>query len=92
MSEELTEEEKAKKKTDSRKFVVWITWVVIAVAILIVGAIVMIASRSFPTEVIELVKLVLEYLFYISLVYLGVNGITKVGFAISDAISGKEDK
>lgn len=92
MSEELTEEEKTKKKTDSRKFVVWITWVIIAVATLIVGAIVMIASKSFPTEVIELVKLVLGYLFYISLVYLGVNGITKVGFAISDAIAGKEEK
>lgn len=92
MSEELTEEEKTKKKTDSRKFVVWITWVVIAVVTLIVGAIVMIASKSFPTEIVDLITLVLGYLFYISLVYLGVNGITKVGFAISDAIACKEDK
>lgn len=90
MAEELEETEETKKKMNSRKFVVWVVWVFIAIATLVIGTIVMMVTKSYPETVIDLIKLVLGYLFYISLTYLGINGIQKVGFAISDAITTKE--
>lgn len=92
MTEELEETEESKKKMNSRKFVVWVVWVFLAVATLVIGTIVMLATKSYPETVIDLIKLVLGYLFYISLTYLGVNGIQKVGFAISDVLAKKEER
>lgn len=93
MAEDVIEEEKVKEsKLNSRKFLVWITWAVISVVTLAIGVITMVVTKSFPTTVVDLVKLTMGYFFYISLVYLGVNGIQKVGFAISDAVKGVNEK
>lgn len=92
MEGDLEETEETKKKMNSRKFVVWVVWVFLAVATLVIGTIVMLATKSYPETVIDLIKLVLGYLFYISLTYLGANCVQKVGFAISDIFVKNEDK
>lgn len=92
MAEEIIETEESKKKTDSRKFIVWLVWSLITAIALAIGIITMIITKSFPETVVDLIKLVLKYFFLISSIYLGVNFGQKVGFAISDAISSKESK
>ena len=81
MAEEKTIEE---KKMTSRKFLVWIVWVIITIAIVVLS--------FFKKDSDDLVKTGLQDLFFISLTYLGVNGIQKVGFAVSDAISSKTNE
>ena len=78
MAEEKTIEE---KKMTSRKFLVWIVWVIITIGIIVLS--------FFKKDSDDLVKTGLHDLFFISLTYLGVNGIQKVGFALSDSISLK---
>ena len=68
----------------SRKFLVWIVWVIITIAIVVLS--------FFKKDSDDLVKTGLQDLFFISLTYLGVNGIQKVGFAVSDAISSKTNE
>lgn len=93
MTEEIIEEsEETKKKMNSRKFIVWVVWALLTIAVLVIGTIVMLVTKSYPETITDLIELVLGFFFYISLVYLGVNGIQKVGFAISDAISVKDKK
>lgn len=81
MAEEKTIEE---KKMTSRKFLVWIVWVIITIGIIVLS--------FFKKDSDDLVKTGLQDLFFISLTYLGVNGIQKVGFAVSDAISSKTNE
>lgn len=81
MAEEKTIEE---KKMTSRKFLVWIVWVIITIGIVVLS--------FFKKDSDDLVKTGLQDLFFISLTYLGVNGIQKVGFAVSDAISSKTNE
>ena len=81
MTEEKTIEE---KKMTSRKFLVWIVWVIITIGIVVLS--------FFKKDSDDLVKTGLQDLFFISLTYLGVNGIQKVGFAVSDAISSKTNE
>lgn len=72
------------KKMTSRKFLVWIVWVIITIGIIVLS--------FFKKDSDDLVKTGLQDLFFISLTYLGVNGIQKVGFAVSDAISSKTNE
>ena len=81
MAEEKTIEE---KKMTSRKFLVWIVWVIITIGIIVLS--------FFKKDSDDLVKTGLQDLFFISLTYLGVNGIQKVGFAVSNAISSKTNE
>ena len=81
MTEEKTIEE---KKMTSRKFLVWIVWVIITIGIIVLS--------FFKKDSDDLVKTGLQDLFFISLTYLGVNGIQKVGFAVSNAISSKTNE
>ena len=76
--------ETEEKKMTSRKFLVWIVWVIITIGIIVLS--------FFKKDSDDLVKTGLQDLFFISLTYLGVNGIQKVGFAVSDAISSKTNE
>ena len=76
--------ETEEKKMTSRKFLVWIVWVIITIGIVVLS--------FFKKDSDDLVKTGLQDLFFISLTYLGVNGIQKVGFAVSDAISSKTNE
>ena len=75
------------KKTDSRKFLVWLVWLLIAIAI---------GVYTFITKESELLENTLDHLFVISMMYLGVNVGQKGVLAIADAIkhrySAKEEK
>lgn len=75
------------KKTDSRKFIVWVVWLLIAIAI---------GVYTFITKETKLLENTLDHLFVISMMYLGVNVGQKGVLAIADAIkhrySAKEEK
>lgn len=71
--------EENKSKMTSRKFLVWVTWL-----ILIVGVIVLSFVRNTGDD---LINTALQDFFFVSITYLGVNGVQKVGFAVSDALT-----
>ena len=82
-------EEKETKKTDSRKFVVWLTWLVITVLVIAWCAVVMIATKQIVDSLVSLAEKTLAWFFAISMMYLGVNVGQKVGFAFADALTAK---
>lgn len=68
------------KKTDSRKFVVWLVWLLIALAI---GVYTFIAKNT------ALLEKVLGWFFTLSMMYLGVNVGQKGALAFADALKNK---
>ena len=68
------------KKTDSRKFVVWLVWLVIALAI---GVYTFIAKHS------ALLEKVLGWFFTLRMMYRGVNVAQKGALAFADALKNK---
>lgn len=68
------------KKTDSRKFVVWLVWLLIALAI---GVYTFIAKDTI------LLEKVLGWFFTLSMMYLGVNVGQKGALAFADALKNK---
>lgn len=85
---QLRSRRREEKKIGSRKFLVWLTWLVIAVIELAVTIICLIVTKTIPDSMIELMETGLSYLFFISLTYLGVNLGQKIGLAYA----GKETK
>lgn len=85
-------EEKETKKTDSRKFVVWLTWLVITVLVIAWCAIVMIATKQIVDSLVSLAEKTLAWFFAISMMYLGVNVGQKVGLAFAEKLLKQEDK
>lgn len=68
------------KKTDSRKFLVWLIWLLICIAI---------GIYTFIVKNEALLTKVLEYFFALSMMYLGVNVGQKGVLAIADALKNK---
>lgn len=85
-------EEKETKKTDSRKFVVWLTWLIITVLVIAWCAVVMIATKQIVDSLVSLAEKTLAWFFAISMMYLGVNVGQKVGLAFAERILKQEDK
>ena len=85
-------EEKETKKTDSRKFVVWLTWLVITVLVIAWCAVVMIATKQIVDSLVSLAEKTLAWFFAISMMYLGVNVGQKVGLAFADKLLNKESE
>ena len=83
-------EEKETKKTDSRKFVVWLTWLVITILVIAWCAVVMIATKQIVDSLVSLAEKTLAWFFAISMMYLGVNVGQKVGLAFADKLIPKE--
>ena len=69
-------------KLSSRKFVVWLIWLLITIAIVI---------YTFITQESDLLHKALESFFAISMMYLGMNVGQKIGFAFADAIAKNKD-
>jgi hypothetical protein len=69
------------KKTDSRKFVVWLIWLILCGSVLV---------YTFISNNPTLLQIVLKYFFVISMTYLGVNVIQKGVFSITDIFKDKE--
>lgn len=84
-------EQEKTKKTDSRKFVVWITWLVIAILVIAWCAVVMIFTKQIVEGLVSLIEKALSYFFAISMMYLGVNVGQKVGLAFADKLLPKEE-
>lgn len=68
------------KKTDSRKFVVWLVWLLIALAI---------SVYTFIAKDTVLLEKVLGWFFTLSMMYLGVNVGQKGALAFADALKNK---
>ena len=84
-------EEKETKKTDSRKFVVWLVWLIITMLVIAWCALVMIITKQIQDSMITLIEKVLSWFFAISMMYLGVNVGQKVGLAFADKLMPKEE-
>ena len=78
-----TEQESPTKKTDSRKFVVWLIWLVICIVV---------GIYTFIVKDDTLLAKTLEYFFILSMMYLGVNVGQKGVLAIADALKNKYSK
>lgn len=70
----------SQKKTDSRKFIVWLIWLLIVIAI---------SVYTFIVRDATLLMKVLEWFFILSMMYLGVNVGQKGALAFADALKNK---
>lgn len=77
-----------KKKTQSRKFVVWLVWLIVSVALIVVALVTMLVTKSFPDNIVDLIKTVITYFFAISMMYLGMNVGQKIGLSFADKMKG----
>jgi len=92
MADEVEKAEEKPAKLQSRKFLVWVVWLVLT---LIVGVVVLISCIKNVVAVektVELFEAVLKDFFYISAFYLGANFGQKAAFAISDALASKNEE
>lgn len=78
------------EKLNSRKFVVWITWLIIAIAVIVFCTVVMIVTKNITESLTSLIEKTLGWFFAVSMMYLGVNAGQKVGLALADKIENKE--
>ena len=88
----MEKEEKEAKKTDSRKFVVWIVWLIVTLLVIAFCAAVMIITKKFADNLVDLIEKSLSWFFAISMMYLGVNVGQKVGLAFADKISKQAEE
>lgn len=78
-------------KLQSRKFVVWLVWLIIAVVDLVIDGIIIVITKTITGEMLSLTEKVLSWFFAISMMYLGMNVVQKGAFAIADVLAGKEE-
>ena len=84
-------EEKENKKTDSRKFVVWLVWLIITILVIAWCALVMVITKQIQDQLVGLVEKALSYFFAVSMMYLGVNVGQKVGLAFAEKLLAKSE-
>lgn len=87
----MKEEEKS-NKMQSRKFVVWVVWLVLAVAIIVSSTVIMVILHEVNDILVTTTEKVLSWFFYVSMMYLGVNVGQKAAFALSDALKKKQEE
>ena len=83
-NEDVKSEDKETKKTNSRKFVVWLVWIFMALVTLAAFIISMAITKQIPDSLVNLVENMLKYAFVISCEYIGVNVLQKGFYAIKD--------
>lgn len=69
-------------KLSSRKFVVWLIWLILTIAVVV---------YTFITRETDLLHKALESFFAISMMYLGMNVGQKIGFAFADALAKNKE-
>ena len=79
-------------KLQSRKFTVWLVWLIIAVLVLAVFGISVIVTKNTNEKLIDLFSNTLQNFFVISAIYLGVNVLQKGAFAIADVFAAKKEE
>ena len=85
-------ETEKKNKTDSRKFIVWLSWLIISVTVLVLGIIAVVITSTRGEGVVELIEKVLEWFFAVSMMYLGMNVGQKLGYAFADSLLYNKEK
>ena len=76
-------------KMNSRKFIVWLVWLLITLVLFAFCTIVMLVTKQILESMTSLIEKTLTYFFSISMMYLGCNASQKVGVAFADAIVNK---
>lgn len=87
MSEEIESDSKLK----SRKFLVWVVWLVITIAVILFCVVAMVTTQTMSEPLTGLIEKVLGWFFAVSMMYLGMNVGQKAAYAISDALARPED-
>ena len=85
-------DDKITKKTNSRKFVVWMVWLILSIAAIGFGVVVVIMSKAMGDTMVGLIEKVLYWFFAISMMYLGMNVGQKVGISLSDNLGALINK
>ena len=85
-------DDKITKKTNSRKFVVWMVWLILSIAAIGFGVVVVIMSKTMGDTMVGLIEKVLYWFFAISMMYLGMNVGQKVGISLSDNLGALINK
>lgn len=85
----MSEEKDTEAKHTSRKFLVWVVWLVLTIGVVIFCAVAMVVSSGLSESLSVLIEKALGWFFAISMMYLGVNVGQKAALALSDAL-GKE--
>lgn len=71
------------EKIKSRKFLVWIVWVVLILGALVICGVVLAIQKELPESLIGSLDSIISYFFFISLAYLGFNFGQKIGLAFA---------
>lgn len=79
-------------KLKSRKFIVWLTWLVLVFVVAAVVLVCCVKSLIEASSAVEMFKAIIQDFFYISMLYLGVNVGQKAAFAFGDKRQQEEDK
>lgn len=84
------ETEKETSKFQSRKFGVWVIWLVLCLLVLVGCVATMIVTKQIMESMTGLIEKVISSFFAISMMYLGVNAGQKVGFAFAESLKKNE--
>ena len=85
-------EEEKKSKLESRKFMVWLIWLMIAIAVIAYCVTVVIVTKEATETMGTLLEKVLGWFFGISMMYIGCNAGQKVGLNIAEAMKEKKEE
>lgn len=85
-------EEKTKKKTDSRKFIVWLCFTILTFLVVVTCSVVAIFKKELTDVMVDLIKSTIGSYTVVSSIYLGANAGQKIGFAIADAKSEHKEE
>lgn len=85
-------EQKDDTKLKSRKFAVWIVWLVLTIAVIIFSVAGIFVSKTMADSLTGLIEKVLGWFFAVSMMYLGVNVGQKAALAFSEVLQKKEEE
>lgn len=85
-------EQKDDTKLKSRKFAVWIVWLVLTIAVIIFSVVGIFVSKTMADSLTGLIEKVLGWFFAVSMMYLGVNVGQKAALAFSEVLQKKEEE
>lgn len=87
----MAEEKDVSKKMNSRKFIVWLVWLCIAILDLLIDVAIVIITKNITGEMVALTEKILGWFFAISMMYLGMNVSQKVGLELADKLATSKE-
>lgn len=79
-------------KLKSRKFIVWLTWLVLVFVVAAIVLVCCVKNLIEASSAVEMFKAIIQDFFYISMLYLGVNVGQKAAFAFGDKKQPEDEK